>query len=101
MNIAEYVITTITGNKLGAGTDSNVFIVVYGDKAQTAKIQLKNTETQGDPFEKGKTDIFRVNGLNCGNMSKINVSHDGFGVGCGWFLDSVTVKNVATGQTKK
>ena len=48
-------------------------------------------ETDKNPFEKGKTDIFKVTALNVGDVKKINMSHDGIGVGDGWYLDQVSV----------
>jgi hypothetical protein len=68
---------------------SNVFIVIYGENSKTEKIPLKVTDK--NPFEKGKTDTFIVAGSNVGDVKKINMSHDGLGVGDGWYLDQVTV----------
>lgn len=93
--------TAVTANKLGAGTDSAVSIIIYGDKGETEKIQLKESTTNKNPFEKGKTDKFVLNALNVGDIKKINISHDGVGIGNGWFCDKIEVKNLATNSTKK
>jgi hypothetical protein len=44
-----------------------------------------------DPFERNKTDEFKVTGLDVGEVKKINLSHDGKSMGDGWYVDTVTV----------
>ena len=47
-----YVVNVHTGNKRSAGTDSNVFIQMYGvDGFKSEEIFLRN---HSDNFEKGK-----------------------------------------------
>ena len=95
MILVEYTITTKTGDKIGSGTNANVFIIIYGDKLKTDKIQLK--KENGDPFERKQSDVFKVNGLDVGEVKKINLSHDGKSIGDGWYIDTVTI--VANGKT--
>jgi PLAT/LH2 domain len=33
-----------------------------------------------------------------GNLTKIQIGHDGVGIGCGWFLDKVYVTNPLNSQ---
>jgi hypothetical protein len=61
-------------------------------------LHLKKNQAGGDPFEIGKTDVFKLNSTNVGEISKVNISHDGKGIGAGWFCESVTVKNSVTNQ---
>jgi len=46
-----------TSDKRSAGTDSNVFMVVYGTQGKSEVIPVKS---QSDTFERGKTDEFKV-----------------------------------------
>lgn len=62
---------------------------------------MKKSTTNPNPFEKGKTDVFIINARNVGDIKKINISHDGQGVGAGWYCDKIQVKNMATGSVKK
>ena len=39
---AQYRVTTWTSDIRGAGTDANVFIQIYGDEAETGRINLDN-----------------------------------------------------------
>lgn len=41
----------------GAGTDSNVFMTLYGDKGKTDEVPLGNAT---DNFEQGQLDKFKV-----------------------------------------
>ena len=66
-----------------------MFIIIYGEKSQTEKINL--VKENKDPFEKGQTDSFKVKGLNVGQVKKINISHDGTKIGDGWYLEDVSV----------
>ena len=54
MLLADYEVSAVTANKLGAGTDANVFVILYGDKGKSEKMQLKESKTNSNPFEKGK-----------------------------------------------
>ena len=48
----------MTGDKMFAGTDANVYITLYGRKGVSKKLPLKNRSK--DPFEKGSTENFFV-----------------------------------------
>lgn len=86
---------------MGAGTDANVFINIYGTKGETGKIQLESSSTNKNPFEKGKLDIFQSKSRNVGEIKKINISHDGKGTGAGWFCEKVVIKHAEITKTFK
>ena len=46
-----YKIDVATANTLGAGTDANVFIKIFGSKGETAVHRLHKS---GNQFEKGQ-----------------------------------------------
>jgi hypothetical protein len=76
----------------GAGTDANVFMVVYGqDGKKTEPITLKSSS---DTFEKGAMDEFPVEiPNNLGLLSKMRVWHDNSGRAAGWKLDKIELEN--------
>ena len=39
----DYTVHVVTGDESGAGTDSNVFLTIYGEKGDTGERQLKQT----------------------------------------------------------
>ncbi|RNA02032.1 tetratricopeptide repeat 25 [Brachionus plicatilis] len=91
--LSEFTVTVVTSNKLGAGTDSNVFINIFGENGETGKLALDRREEKGKLFDKGNTDTFIVETKNVGDIKKINLSHDGKGIGAGWHIDRVEITN--------
>ena len=47
----EYTVRVFTGDESGAGTDSNVFITMYGDKGDTGERKLKDSKNR-NKFER-------------------------------------------------
>ena len=91
-----FIISVVTSDMRHAGTDSNVFICLYGSSKKescSGKIWLKDGK-----FERGKTDIFNVNvAILLSPVSKLEVGHDNSGRAPGWFLDHVIVDCPSTG----
>ena len=52
-----YEITVWTGDVHGAGTDSNVFIQMYGEDGKTEEYMLRNRTNN---FEQAQVDKFKV-----------------------------------------
>ena len=49
----KYTINVKTGDVSGAGTDANVFLIVYGDLGDSGEHKLHKSETYTDKFERG------------------------------------------------
>ena len=73
-----------TSNMKNAGTDANVFIVLYGDHGKSDKIPLKN---KSDTFESGKCDKFKIETSKIGQPFKLRVFHDNKGLASGKILN--------------
>lgn len=52
-----YEIEVHTGDVRGAGTDANVFVVLYGKEKKSEQFWLEN---KTDNFERGDVDKFKV-----------------------------------------
>lgn len=78
-----------TSDIANAGTDANVYLVIYGDKGKSDDIPLQN---KGNTFERGQTDTFRFNTNDVGKPYKIRVWHDNSGTFAGWHLDKVSTR---------
>ncbi len=52
-----YEIAVHTGDIRGAGTNANVFLVLYGEKGKSEEHWLRN---KTDNFERGQVDKFKV-----------------------------------------
>ena len=85
----KFEIITITGDRLGAGTDANVFVTLFGSRGRTEKLPLRSKTV--DTFERGQSDVFVVDGVNIGTMKKIRIEQDGRGRGSDWFLDRIII----------
>jgi len=84
-----YIIEVTTGSRPGAGTDANVAIVIQGSKATSPKTKLSNFLENN--FEAGKTDTFKVKLPDLGEIKKITISHDNFGILPAWNLVNVKI----------
>ena len=75
-----YKITVKTSNVPGAGTDANVYVILFGSNGDTGELHLKKSETNKSPFENDQKDVFTFNEmLSIGEMSKCRVWHDNKG----------------------
>lgn len=53
LTVNTYEVCVFTGNMMGAGTDANVFINVYGENGDTGERCLKNSDNL-NKFERGQ-----------------------------------------------
>jgi hypothetical protein len=93
-----YRVNVYTGNLsplAGAGTDANVYITLYGDKASSDELSLDNA---GNNFEQGAVDTFALYLGELGNIESIKVRHDNKFPFPGWYLDRVSIRNEDTDQ---
>ena len=75
-----YKINVKTSNVRGAGTDANVFVILFGANGDTGQLHLDKSETYKDPFENDHIDVFTFKDmLSVGEMSKCRVWHDNKG----------------------
>lgn len=61
-NLIDYDIHVKTADEMSAGTDSNVFVTLVGEKGELPNMQLKNPERKS-LFEKGSLDSFVLDKL--------------------------------------
>ncbi|WAR01120.1 LOXH1-like protein, partial [Mya arenaria] len=80
-----------------AGTDANVYLIVYGEKGDTGQLMLRQSNNR-NKFERGKTDIFKLEATNIGKIKRIKIGHDGANLGAGWFLDEVKIMVPSRGE---
>ncbi|CAF2130421.1 unnamed protein product [Rotaria magnacalcarata] len=98
--MTSYEILVYTGDKRGAGTDSNVSITLFSKNGkQTGKIPLKNSNNK-DPFERKQVDKFCVKGDYIGELTKLHIEHDNSGRSSGWFLDKIVVTDLFDPKTQ-
>ncbi|KAL8614278.1 hypothetical protein ACOMHN_007616 [Nucella lapillus] len=98
LNTTTYHVNVKTGDVRNAGTDANVFLKIFGSKGDTDNLKLRSSETTSNKFEKGRTDLFKLDTTDVGKIKKIKIGHDGTKPGSGWFLDEVTIDVPSQGQ---
>ena len=66
-----------------------------GDRELSKSIQVEDGDDgvkHSDRFERGQTDVFRIEDVDLGELSKIRVRHDNSSWKASWYLDSVEVQ---------
>ncbi|KAM4578886.1 lipoxygenase homology domain-containing protein 1 [Fundulus diaphanus] len=93
-----YTLKIKTGEKKYAGTDANVFAILFGEKDDTGLINLKACKHYKNKFEQGMINEFTVEAVDLGDLEKLRIGHDNSGGSSGWFLDWVEVDAPSQGQ---
>ena len=61
--VTTYKVNVKTGDVLKAGTDANVFLVIFGENGDSGEIALKESVTFKDKFERNHNDVFILSNL--------------------------------------
>eukprot|EP00899_Mesostigma_viride_P015258 jgi/Mesvir1/23733/Mv18674-RA.1 len=95
--LRKYVVSIKTGDVRNAGTDAKVYVQLFGSQAApTGQIWLDATKKQ---FERNDLDEFTITAPNVGEIQKLRIGHDNSGMGPGWFLDYVQIRDASSGAT--
>jgi hypothetical protein len=69
-----YTITIVTSSENDSGTDSGVFMTMYGDKGRTEQFQLVSTRQDSDLlFKPGETNEFKIELNDIGKVCSISI----------------------------
>jgi hypothetical protein len=90
-----YRITTRTGAVEYAGTDSYVYITLFGDKGNSGERLLDNADNN---FERGRADVFSIEMRDIGEIKRVRIKNQYWGQAPGWFLEDITVHNEDSDQ---
>jgi len=93
-----YTVRVKTGDKFGAGTDSQVYVHITGEKGESGRLKLDKSKGHKDKFERARTDEFEIESMDVGKITEIVIGHDNHGVGGAWYLDSVRIDVPALGK---
>ena len=93
LHTTRYTVRTKTSDIMGAGTNANVSIQLFGEKSSSELVPLKLNENRiRDKFERGQVDIFHVEMPNVGQIERIKIGHDASGLKSGWHLEYVEIE---------
>lgn len=87
-----YEVSIKTGNKTGAGTDSNIYLTMDGVLGRTKEVQI-NQFVSGNAFERNQTDKFTLKNIpSIGEFPRsVKIRSDGRSIGAAWYLESITI----------
>ncbi|XP_066942821.1 allene oxide synthase-lipoxygenase protein-like isoform X3 [Macrobrachium rosenbergii] len=95
----DIIVTVVTGDRRGAGTDSKVFVILSDDQGNlSSTLRLSNRLTTNS---RGQTCRFkRFSGIpDLRTVTSIDFWIEKFGVGPAWYVDRFCITIVATGNT--
>lgn len=90
-----YTIWITTGDQPLGGTDSNVFIQLFGTNGHTESIYLPPEDIFA--FEQGSTDKFILQVPDIGDLTRCCIGQDGT-ADSGWYVETVRVKDDDTSR---
>lgn len=94
----DFEVLVKTGDVKGAGTDSNVYIVLVDEDGDKSRNVLLDCNWRND-FEQGNTDTFRIRNVpSLGHVKTINIWRDTSGVNDDWFVEYVKIKQYTLGK---
>ena len=94
MKTNTYAIWVQTGTEELAGTDSNVFIQLFGTTGQTESILLPPRDIFA--FELGSTEKYVLEVPDLGELTRCCIGHDNSEGDSGWYVVSVRVQDDET-----
>jgi len=84
-----YTLHITTGDRPGAATNANVYVVLHGRDGESGKVWLESGQRS---LLAGHMDTFAVRSPRLVSpLEQVIVGHDNTGVGPGWFLEKVCV----------
>ena len=101
LSLVTYVVECYTGDKIGAGTDADVFLTVFGERGDTGQRSISDSFTNLIKFERGQIDVFKLETVSLGRLEKIRIGHNGKLPGAGWYLTKVVVREEANDAMKE
>lgn len=119
--VEDYKVEVVTSNIRGAGTDSNIWLVIHGVAGSSSRKGLRGPL---EAFGRGCHDTFVLKRLqvgrcvaecdssceigslhaapqDLGTLQRIEIGHDGSGSSPAWHLDHVTITPKKTGKPVK
>jgi len=92
----QYTLDLVTADKLGAGTDANVYVVIIGSKAKTVHVPLAE-DSSNSRFEQGQLDCFSIDVEgDVGEILELTLGHDNKGGGSDWNVKEARLADLST-----
>ncbi|XP_009078006.1 PREDICTED: lipoxygenase homology domain-containing protein 1-like, partial [Acanthisitta chloris] len=99
MEDTTYSLEVKTSDVGGAGTDANVFLILFGQNGDSGTLALKESNNS-NKFERNQMDEFSFSDmLSLGDLCKVRIWHDNKGIAPGWHLEYIDVTDSAMDKT--
>ena len=95
MSQPAYSVWVKTGEQPLGGTDSNVYLMLYGSDGKTDWVYLPPEDMFA--FEEGSTDKFVLDIPDLGDLTRCCVGHDN-SADPGWYVEQVRVRHNRSGK---
>lgn len=87
-----YELRIKTADEYKAGTDSNIFIILEGEKGRTTEVRL-NGHFSGNAFERNDTDVATIDfDKDVGRVFRISLRSDMMYAGAGWRVSYIEIQ---------
>ena len=99
-----YKLTVKTGVWAGAGTTSNVSLIMYGVEGNSGilKIAKESSDASYSVFARGtEQNVKVILNKDIGEIYSLRIWHDNSGKDPSWYLDEVSITNINTGTCWK
>uniref|UniRef100_A0A672MGV6 Lipoxygenase homology domain-containing protein 1-like n=1 Tax=Sinocyclocheilus grahami TaxID=75366 RepID=A0A672MGV6_SINGR len=91
VELTTYTVSVKTSDVTAAGTDANLWMIIFGENGDTGTLTLKESNNT-NKFERKQMDTFRFSDiLSLGELSKVRIWHDNSVLAAGWHLEYVDV----------
>lgn len=88
-----YKIVVKTGDRLGASTEADVSIQLFGERGKSRPFPLKKSKLHKLPFRKSNTDVFEIETLDVGDVKAIQIGHSEPEIEYSWYMDYLRVED--------
>ncbi|XP_034956813.2 lipoxygenase homology domain-containing protein 1 [Zootoca vivipara] len=93
MDYTEYTIQVKTSDVGAAGTDANVWMIIFGENGDSGTLALKEAN-KSNKFERNQLDVFYFSDiLSLGDLCKVRIWHDNKGIAPGWHLEYIDIED--------
>ncbi|XP_062836432.1 oxygen-regulated protein 1 isoform X2 [Anolis carolinensis] len=89
--VLEYSIHMHTGDKKKADASGDVYLCLQGEKGDSGKQQLNNSESGPITFCRGEVDVFRIKAVYLGKLNQVLVGFRSLNKD-DWFLEKIVIK---------
>nr|CAH8854289.1 unnamed protein product [Trichobilharzia regenti] len=96
---SSYEVTVKTGDRKYAGTDSGVYLTMFGINGESTEYHLSSSKTHTNKFEQNHEDVFSLTAIGLGSLMKIRIRHTNKGIAAGWFLDYILIRETVQQKT--